>query len=106
MSAISIHFPSFVIAGATSRAITSPRWDLVNSRELIQEARSVYFNFLTSNSNGPEPTGVVLNEQNGGGSVVFERPILLPEEHYISLDLLRSRPARSRQARERNKSIP
>ncbi|MEX1324297.1 MAG: hypothetical protein AB1Z21_08945 [Synechococcaceae cyanobacterium] len=40
---------------------------------------------------GPEPCGVVL--QGRRGRVVFEQPVLLPDEQFIPIDLLHGRPA-------------
>ncbi|MBM5826023.1 MAG: hypothetical protein FJ054_11865 [Cyanobacteria bacterium M_surface_10_m2_119] len=39
---------------------------------------------------GAEPCGVVL--QGSKGRVVFEQPVLLPDEQFIPMDLLRGRP--------------
>jgi hypothetical protein len=44
--------------------------------------------------------GVVLEQDSARqGRVVFEAPVLLPEEHYVPLELLRGRSARWRTQR-------
>ena len=73
------------------------RLDRINSRDLIATARVVYFRWLSGVGSGPEPSGVVLAESHAGsgehqrGRVVFELPVLLPEEHFVPLELLRTR---------------
>ena len=80
-------------AGAPSNA---PRWDRVNSGKLIQLARSVYFSYLTNTPSAPDPMGVVVDQGRAIGRVVFESPVLLPDEEYVSFDLIRQRGSRSR----------
>ena len=78
----------------------APRWDRINSSEVISRARRVYFLYLERCSSGLEPIGVVLGgPQAGLGRVVFERPVLLPDEQYIPLDLVRNRTQRLRAPR-------
>lgn len=48
------------------------------------------FHYMERCPGGIEPCGVVL--QGGRGRVVFEPPVLLPEEQFIPIDLLRLRP--------------
>ncbi|WP_225867459.1 hypothetical protein [Cyanobium sp. NIES-981] len=48
---------------------------------------------------GPDPCGVVL--QAGRGRVVFELPVLLPDEQFIPLDLIRGKSSRSSSSRVR-----
>jgi hypothetical protein len=43
--------------------------------------------------------GVVLLGEGPQGRVVFDVPILLPEEQFVPMELLRPRPARSRSGR-------
>ncbi|MCP9833325.1 hypothetical protein KBY95_01785 [Cyanobium sp. Aljojuca 7A6] len=66
---------------------------------MLCHARRVYFRFLESCPTAPEPLGVVLLGSGPQGRVVFELPILLPDEQYVSMDLLRPRAARGRSAR-------
>ena len=80
-------------AGAPSNA---PRWDRVNSGKLIQLARSVYFSYLTNTPSAPDPMGVVVDQGRAIGRVVFESPVLLPDEEYVSFDLIRQRGSRPR----------
>ncbi len=74
-----------------------PRWDRINSAAVIAQARRIYFQFLERSVSALEPQGIVLSP--GHGRVVFELPVLLPEEQFIPLDWVRSRPSRSRPSR-------
>ena len=87
--------PSFVISGAGAPS-NAPRWDRVNSGKLIQLARSVYFSYLTNTPSAPDPMGVVVDQGRAIGRVVFESPVLLPDEEYVSFDLIRQRGSRPR----------
>jgi len=96
--------PSFEIRGASGSA-AGLRLDRINSREVFRVARQVYFHYLETCPAGAEPIGVViLTEASRGlpsqGRVVFELPVLLPEEQYLPLDLLRGQrqPLRARRA--------
>ena len=96
MGSISLSTPSFEIRGA-SGAPSTPRWDRVDSRSLIAQARRVYFAYLSSSPAGLlEPIGVVVNTQDPDGRVVFETPVLLPDEEFIFIDLIRGRTSRGR----------
>nr|WP_216909091.1 hypothetical protein [Synechococcus sp. CCY 0621] len=75
------------------------RLDRINSAELLRHGRRVYFRFLESCPTAPEPLGVVLLGAGPQGRVVFEAPILLPDEQFVPLDLLRPRPTRPRAGR-------
>ena len=90
---ISSATPSFEISGAAGSPNT-PRWDRVDSRELIGLARRVYFSYLSDTLSAPEPFGVVVNLIQDDGRVVFRSPVLLPEENFVGLELLRARHAR------------
>ena len=101
---ISSFSPSFVIEGAGgSNAGLTPRWDRVDSRRLIAVARKVYFNHLTTNGYTLDPCGVVVNGQHDDGRVVFEMPTLLPEEQFISAELIGLKLKRPRVPRDRQK---
>ena len=77
-----------------------PRWDQINSAAVIAQARRIYYQFLERFGGHQEPLGIVIsNPDNGQGRVVFELPVLLPDEHFIPLELLRGRPGRSRSSR-------
>ena len=95
MGSISLSTPSFEIRGA-SGAPSAPRWDRIDSRTLIAQARRVYFAYLSSTPAGQEPLGVVVDPQETDGRVVFETPVLLPDEEFISIDLIRGRANRGR----------
>ena len=87
--------PSFTIPGA-SKLPAAPRWDRVDSRSLIALARLVYFNYLSDTPGGHEPFGVVVVPDQPGGRVVFDPPVLLPQEEFVGLELIRGRPGRTR----------
>ena len=87
--------------GSSVQPLTpQPRWDRINSAEVIASARRIYFHFLECSPTHPDPLGVVIAQASGGqGRVVFELPVLLPEEHFIPLELVRGRSGRSRSSR-------
>ncbi|CAK23576.1 Conserved hypothetical protein [Synechococcus sp. WH 7803] len=87
-------------AGGSNPALT-PRWDRVDSRRLIAVARKVYFKHLTTNGYSLDPLGVVVNGQHDDGRVVFEMPTLLPEEQFISAELIGLRLKRPRVTKDR-----
>ena len=93
--------PSFVIAGAGGNASLTPRWDRVDSRKLIALARKIYFQHLSESGQSLEPCGVVVNSDHSDGRVVFEAPTLLPDEQFISADLIGRRLRRPRQPKDR-----
>ena len=95
MGSISFSTPSFEIRGA-SGAPSTPRWDRIDSRSLIGQARHVYFAYLSSSPAGQEPLGVVVDTREPNGRVVFETPVLLPDEEFIAIDLIRGRTSRGR----------
>jgi len=94
---------SFRIRGGESSAAPasgSLRLDRINSAELLRCCRRVYFRFLEACPTAPEPLGVVLLGAGPLGRVVFELPVLLPEEQFVPMELLRpARAARSRASR-------
>ena len=95
---ISSALPSFVISGAAGTP-NAPRWDRVDSRALIKLARQIYFAYLSDTPGGQEPMGVVADLTQADGRVVFEHPVLLPEEEFVGLELLRGRNVRGRNNR-------
>ena len=81
-------------------SVSTPRWDRINSAAVIGRARRLYYAYLEANGNGLEPSGVVITGADGnGGRVVFEAPVLLPDEQYIPIELVRGRTGRSRSPR-------
>jgi hypothetical protein len=68
---------------------------------VLRSARHIYFRFLSEGAVAADPVGVVMVEESNQGRVVFERPVLLPEEQFVPIELLRVRPAggRSRSGR-------
>jgi hypothetical protein len=67
------------------------RLDRINSSVVLHLARQVYFRFLSSGPGGLEPAGIVLKAAATDGRVVFEAPVLLPDEHFVPIDWLRNR---------------
>ena len=63
---------------------------------MIARARQVYFSFLSGAAAGSEPCGVVLGSDVSEGRVVFDLPVLLPDEEFIALDLICRRPFKQR----------
>jgi hypothetical protein len=83
--------------GATPPAL---RLDRINSGALIRTARSIYFRFLESSPATVDPVGVVMAGESGQGRVVFDLPVLLSDEHFLPIELLRNRaPSRGRVSR-------
>ncbi len=81
-------------------AVTPLRLDRVNSRELLGSARQVYHAFLCTGPAGIEPAGVVMVGESRQGRVVFDLPVLLPQEQFVPIDWLRGRSqSRSRSPR-------
>jgi hypothetical protein len=64
--------------------------DRINSQQVFHQARQALFHYMERCPGGGEPIGVVL--QGGRGRVVFEQPILLPDEQFVPIDLMRGRP--------------
>jgi len=74
--------------------------DRINSRELLGSARQIYHAFLSTGPTGVEPAGVVMVGESRQGRVVFDLPVLLPQEQFVPMDWLRGRsPSRSRSPR-------
>ncbi len=89
--------PSFLIGPANAPPEPSAPWpgsglrlDRINSRQLLQAARQIYFRYLAG-SGGREPLGVVMVGETDQGRVVFAVPVLLPEEQFVPLELMRNR---------------
>jgi hypothetical protein len=81
--------PSFLIQGALDAAPAGLRLDRINSQQVFQLARRALFRYLEHCPAGGDPIGVVLQGQRG--RVVFEQPILLPDEQFVPIELLRGR---------------
>ena len=105
--------PSFLIAAAGAPSFQPPplRLDRINSRDLLAAARRVYFAFLSATASAADPLGVVLSGAEKGsprGRVVFSPPVLLPDEEFVALDLLRNggpRPGGARGGAGRARSL-
>ena len=88
------------VVSSVQPSIQQPRWDRINSAVVIAQARQIYFHFLERCAGQLDPLGVVITEpRSGQGRVVFELPVLLPNEQFIPLELVRGRSVRSRSAR-------
>ena len=79
-------------SSATSLSGSNLRLDRVNSRQLLACARHIYFSYLSSCGVACEPVGVVMVGESIQGRVVFDPPLLLPEEQFVPIDLVRMRP--------------
>ncbi|PZV00322.1 MAG: hypothetical protein DCF24_07415 [Cyanobium sp.] len=88
--------PSFVIRGAGGQGVSPLRWDQINSGDVLRRARQIYFHYVEQCPAGGAPIGIVLQGHSSQGRVVFDTPVLLPEEQFIPLDLIRSRGGRPR----------
>ena len=87
---------------AKTKAAESLRLDQINSSLVIQAARRILFESLELGNAGHEPSGVVLNgKQILQGRIVFDQPVLLPDEQFVPINLIRGRLARSGAARLR-----
>jgi hypothetical protein len=84
-----VALPSFLIPGALDAAPAPLRLDRINSQVVFQQARQALFRYMERCPGGSDPIGVVL--QGPRGRVVFEQPILLPEEQFVPIELLRGR---------------
>lgn len=78
-------------AGSPLAAFQGLRLDRINSSVVLHLARQVYFRFLSTAPGGIEPAGIVLKAAATEGRVVFETPVLLPDEHFVPIDWLRNR---------------
>jgi hypothetical protein len=56
---------------------------------VFHQARQALFQYLERCPGGSDPIGVVL--QGERGRVVFEQPILLPDEQFVPIELLRGK---------------
>tara|TARA_Y100001968_G_C19420930_1_gene751695 strand:+ start:1242 stop:1454 length:213 start_codon:yes stop_codon:yes gene_type:complete len=63
---------------------------LYERKTIINNARSVYFEYLCNSCFNSEPKGVVFNQKIGEGKVIFNNPILLPDEHFIPIEYIKS----------------
>ena len=91
--------PSFAIRGANGNVDPGPaRWapDLLS--RMLHTGRRLYLQHLERNGGLPEPLGVVIEASGDQGRLIFEAPVLLPDEQFLPLDLVRLRPqGRNRQ---------
>ncbi|MFS6825843.1 hypothetical protein AAF143_00580 [Cyanobium sp. ATX-6F1] len=95
--------PSFLISGASTKAAPELRLDQINSRLVIQAARRVLFQALDHCFAGADVCGVVLNARLSTlqGRIVFDPPVLLPDEQFVPIELIWGRLGRGGSARLR-----
>ena len=103
--------PSFTIAGAASSAAPVLRLDQIDSQQVLRAARHVLFQYQQQCPMGRDPFGVVLQggvqgQQGQQGRVVFDTPILLPEEQFIAMEWILGRSKRGQGARLRMSKQP
>ena len=91
--------PSFLIPGASAKTAPALRLDQINSQLVIQVARRVLFQALDHAPAGADPFGVVLHGNQG--RLVFDLPVLLPNEQFVPIDLIRGRVGRNGTSRLR-----
>ena len=63
---------------------------------MIALARTTNFNYLADTPSGLEPVGAVVHLEHGEGRVAFEVPVLLPDEEFVGIELIRGRSTRGR----------
>ena len=68
---------------------SSPGFSLLDP-ELIQSARQIYQAYYEVHPGDPRrPTGIAISRRHGRGKLIYtDRPILLPQETFIPLDLI------------------
>ncbi|MFZ4565242.1 MAG: hypothetical protein ACOYMY_02165 [Prochlorococcaceae cyanobacterium] len=95
-------FPSFAIRGAAFTADPGPvRWAPDLMLRLLPIARRVYLLHLERQGSPPDALGVVVNAVTAQGRLIFESAVLLPDEHFLPLDLVRLRPPGRSGSRQR-----
>lgn len=95
-------FPSFAIRGAASAADPGPaRWAPDQLLRVLPIARTVYVQHLERQGTLPDALGVVVNAVTAQGRLIFESAVLLPDECFVPLDLVRLRPPGRSAARQR-----
>ena len=103
--------PSFTIAGAASSAAPVLRLDQIDSQQVLRAARHVLFQYQHQCPLGRDPFGVVLQGGVQGqpgqqGRVVFDTPILLPDEQFIAMEWILGRSKRGQGPRLRMPKQP
>ena len=84
--------PSFAISGTAGAVVPGPaHWSPDQLSRMLHIGRQLYVAHLERFGLRPEPIGVVIELQNCSGRVVFDRPVLLPTEQFLDLDLVRPR---------------
>jgi hypothetical protein len=58
---------------------------------MLQVGRQLYLSHLERHGARVEPLGVVIETRHFSGRMVFEPPVLLPDEQFLEIDLLRRR---------------
>ena len=84
--------PSFAISGAQTAIDPGPaRWSPDQLSRMLQVGRQLYLSHLERHGARVEPLGVVIETRHFSGRMVFEPPVLLPDEQFLEIDLLRRR---------------
>jgi hypothetical protein len=88
--------PSFQIAGAPTKVAPMLRLDQINSQLVIEAARRILVEALHHGPSPQELAGVVLNinQPTLQGRIVVDQPVLLPNEHFVPIELIRGRRVR------------
>lgn len=73
---------------------------------MFQDVRRAYFHYLEQCPGSAEPIGIIWQEGPAAPRVVFELPVLLPEEHFVPIEMIRGRPNRQAPTRLRNPRPP
>ncbi|MFY8147803.1 MAG: hypothetical protein ACOVNL_01125 [Prochlorococcaceae cyanobacterium] len=99
-----------MIQGANGSGGGSPRPELrldqIDSRRVFQDVRRAYFHYLEQCPGGAEPIGIIWQQTGQPPRVVFELPVLLPEEHFVPIEMIRGRPGRPSATRLRTPRSP
>ncbi len=104
--------PSFLIQGASGSgsparsSAPSLRLDRIDSRLLLASARRILFAYLEQGTyTEEEPLGIVLSADLRQGRVVFELPVLLPDEQFVPLELIKGGELLARSRRNVNSRL-
>ena len=94
--------PSFAIRGAAFAAEPGPaRWAPEQLLRSLPIARKVVLQHLERQGCHPDALGVVVNAATAQGRLIYESAVLLPDEHFLPMDLVRLRPPGRPGARQR-----
>lgn len=94
-----VTIPSFAIDGASGQ-FDAAMWRCPPEQlgRMLQIARRLYLHYL-ERCGSPEPLGVVIVAGGRSARLIFEAPVLLPQEQFVPLDLLRLKPQQKNRSR-------